>query len=204
MKELTEKQKNVLLFIRKYTEENTCPPTVRETAEYFGVSLKAIQDHIVALRKKGYLSESNNKSRSLKILVDDEDLGYSSVNFQNIPILGTVAAGRPIFCDENFTGYFPMPEPLVRSGRKYFALRVRGTSMINAGILDGDIAIIQQSETARNGEIVVAIIEDSVTLKRFYKEEKRIRSQPENNEFNPIYTTDAKILGTLTNIIRSY
>lgn len=204
MKELTEKQQNVLRFIRAYTDENSCPPTVRETADHFSVSLKAVQDHITALRKKGYLSQSDKRSRSLKILRDDESFAIEKPVFQNIPILGSVAAGKPIFCEENYDGVFPLPQPLVKPGKTYFALYVKGSSMIDAGILDGDVAVIEQSSTANNGEIVVAIIDDSVTLKRFFKESTRIRLQPENKAFNPIFTQEARILGILSNIIRTY
>ena len=119
-------------------------------------------------------------------------------------MLGTVAAGRPLFCDENFEGDVALPEDMVNSGYKYFALHVRGTSMINAGILDGDLAIIKQTNTANNGEIVVAIIDDSVTLKRFFKEASRVKLQAENPDFKPIYSQDVRILGTLSNIVRAY
>lgn len=203
MREITEKQRSVLRFIKTYVTENTYPPTVREVSEHFQISLKAVQDHIAALRKKGYLSPSDKKSRSIKILIDDDE-EKKLPTFQNIPLLGNVAAGKPIFCEENYEGMFPMPEPLIRSGKTYFALNVKGTSMIDAGILDGDVAIIEKCETAHNGQIVVAFIDDSVTLKRFFKEDLRVRLQPENKDFNPIYTTDVKILGVLSNIIRTY
>jgi repressor LexA len=204
VKELTEKQLSVLRFIKNYTDENTCPPTVRETAEYFKVSLKAIQDHITALRKKGYLAESDKKSRSLRIIKDDGKLGAKAPNFQKIPVLGEVACGKPVFCDENYAGLVSLPEPFIQPDKEYFALRVKGLSMIDAGILDGDIAVIEKTEVAENGQIVVAIIDDSVTLKRFFKEASRIRLQPENRDFKPIYTQEAKILGKLADIIRKY
>lgn len=204
MKELTEKQRNVLRFIRVYTEEKLCPPTVREVAENFSVSIKAIQDHIAALRKKGYLAASEKKSRSLRIVLDDGTIGNAFPKFHNVPILGSVAAGRPIFCDENYLGYYPLPEPYAQKDKQYFALRVQGLSMKDAGILDGDIGIFEKSETARNGQIVVAFFDESVTLKRFFKEESRIRLQPENPDFNPIYLQDVKILGVLSSIIRNY
>ena len=203
MKELTERQLQVLRFIQSYTDANTCPPTVRETAEYFSISLKAVQDHIAALRKKGYLSQSEKRSRSLKVLIDDrpEMRGRKVVE---IPVIGTVAAGKPLFCDENFEGYVKLPDSMLSPGNKYFALHVRGSSMINAGILDGDLAIIRQDCTAQNGDIVVAVLDDSATLKRFFKEPTRIRLQPENPEFNPIYCKNVQIIGKLSKIIRSY
>lgn len=201
MKELTERQQQILQFISDYTEENSFPPTVRETAEHFSVSLKAIQDHFTALTKKGYLLKDEKRSRSLKVLgnvTKKTNKGYK------IPVLGSVAAGKPIFCEEDYENTIYLSEPFVRPGNSYFALHVKGSSMINAGINDGDIAIIKQQTTANDGDIVVAIIDDSVTLKRFFKEATRIRLQAENPEFNPIYSQDVKVLGKLSHIIREY
>ena len=201
MKELTERQQQILQFISDYTEENSFPPTVRETAEHFSVSLKAIQDHFTALTKKGYLLKDEKRSRSLKVLgnvTKKANKGYK------IPVLGSVAAGKPIFCEEDYENTIYLSEPFVRPGNSYFALHVKGSSMINAGINDGDIAIIKQQFTANDGDIVVAIIDDSVTLKRFFKEATRIRLQAENPDFNPIYSQDVKVLGKLSHIIREY
>ncbi len=201
MKELTERQQQILQFISDYTEENSFPPTVRETAEHFSVSLKAIQDHFTALTKKGYLLKDEKRSRSLKVLgnvTKKANKGYK------IPVLGSVAAGKPIFCEEDYENTIYLSEPFVRPGNSYFALHVKGSSMINAGINDGDIAIIKQQTTANDGDIVVAIIDDSVTLKRFFKEATRIRLQAENPDFNPIYSQDVKVLGKLSHIIREY
>ena len=201
MKELTERQQQILQFISDYTEENSFPPTVRETAEHFSVSLKAIQDHFTALTKKGYLLKDEKRSRSLKVLgnvTKKTNKGYK------IPVLGSVAAGKPIFCEEDYENTIYLSEPFVRPGNSYFALHVKGSSMINAGINDGDIAIIKQQTTANDGDIVVAIIDDSVTLKRFFKEATRIRLQAENPDFNPIYSQDVKVLGKLSHIIREY
>ena len=201
MKELTERQQQILQFISDYTEENSFPPTVRETAEHFSVSLKAIQDHFTALTKKGYLLKDEKRSRSLKVLgnvTKKANKGYK------IPVLGSVAAGKPIFCEEDYENTIYLSEPFVRPGNSYFSLHVKGSSMINAGINDGDIAIIKQQTTANDGDIVVAIIDDSVTLKRFFKEATRIRLQAENPDFNPIYSQDVKVLGKLSHIIREY
>ena len=198
MKELTERQQQILQFISDYTEENSFPPTVRETAEHFSVSLKAIQDHFTALTKKGYLLKDEKRSRSLKVLgnvTKKANKGYK------IPVLGSVAAGKPIFCEEDYENTIYLSEPFVRPGNSYFALHVRGSSMINAGIVDGDLAIIKQQTTAEDGDIVVAII---VTLKRFFREPTRVRLQAENPDFNPIYCQDVKVLGKLSHIIREY
>ena len=203
MKELTARQQQVLHFIQDFTEENVFPPSVREIAENFGISIKAVQDHIAALRRKGYLSQSAKRSRSLKVLKETRPEAKKST-FIEVPLIGTIAAGKPLFCDENYENTLQLSKEFVKDGEKYFALHVRGTSMKDAGILDGDIAIIKQSNSANDGEIVVAMIEDSVTLKRFFKEATRIRLQPENPEFKPIFSQEVQILGILKNILRTY
>lgn len=201
MKGLTDRQSEVLCFIRQFTDENICPPTVREIAEHFSFSVRAAQDHIAALQKKGVISQSAKRSRSIRILVDTQP---AAPELFEVPILGTVAAGRPLLSDENLEGRISLPKPFVEPCNTYFALHVRGNSMINAGILDGDLAIIRQTENADNGDIVVAVVDDAITLKRFFREPNRIRLQPENPAFNPIYCQDARIVGQLSNIIRTY
>lgn len=203
MRQITDRQKEVLNFIADFTENNAFPPTVREISEHFGISLRAVQDHLAALQKKGFLSTEQKRSRSIRILVDDrkkEDKLYVS----KVPLLGTVAAGRPLLSEENLDGYVNLTEPFVRPGKTYFALRVRGTSMINAGILEGDLAVIEQAETALDGQIVVAVLDDAITLKRYYKESTRVRLQPENPSMQPIYCQDVRIVGILSNIVRTY
>ncbi len=202
MKDLTSRQKQILDFITVFTAKNSCPPTVRETAEHFSISIKAVQDHFTALRKKEYLAPAEGRSRSLRLLVDNDTIEKN--NTYMIPILGDVAAGTPVFCDENHSGYVNVSKEMVQGGFDYFALRVRGDSMIEAGILNGDTAIIRKQENAYDREIVVALIEDSVTLKRFFKESTRIRLEPENQNYKPIYCQDVRILGVLSNIIRTY
>ncbi len=203
MKGITDRQKEVLNFISSYTEENFYPPTVRDISEHFDISLRAVQDHILALQKKGFLSQSQKKARSIRVLSDCRDkepVTYIS----KVPLLGTVAAGKPLLSEENLDGYVNLTEPFVRPGKSYFALRVRGQSMINAGILDGDLAVVEQASTAIDGQIIVAVIDDAITLKRYYKESGRIRLQPENPDFQAIYCTDVRIVGILSNIVRTY
>jgi repressor LexA len=202
MKQITDRQREVLSFISDFTKENAYPPTVREIGEHFAISLRAVQDHIAALQKKGYLSLCQKRSRSIRVLIDDTRLPEPVVN--KIPLLGTVAAGKPLLCEENLDGYVNLPEPFVRPGKNYFALRVRGLSMINAGILEGDLAVIEQCSTAADGQIVVAVIDDAITLKRYYKETTRVRLQPENPSFQAIYCQDVRIVGTLSSIVRMY
>lgn len=218
MKKLTARQEEFFSFICSCIEDNSCPPTVRETADFFGVSLKAVQDQFTALESKGYVRRIENRSRSLQLLVSKNDYFGDFDDFDDeksraektkkegvlVPILGTVAAGKPLFCEENYAGSLRLYPPLINKTDSFFALNVRGDSMINAGILDGDLAIVKQQSTGRNGQIVVALLDDTVTLKRFYKEAKRVLLQAENPKYNPIYCQDVKILGVLVTIIRAY
>src|SRR5574344_1809758 len=203
MKEVTDRQKEVLTFISEFSEENSFPPTVREIGEHFGISLRAVQDHVAALQKKGYLSQSQKRSRSFKVLRNDIKR-ESSPFVSKVPLLGTVAAGKPLLCEENLDGYVTLAEPFGRPNKTYFALRVRGASMINAGILEGDLAVVEQTSSAVDGQIVVAVLDDAITLKRYYKESSRVRLQPENPAFQAIYCQDVRIVGTLSNIVRTY
>ncbi|MCQ2573436.1 MAG: transcriptional repressor LexA [Treponema sp.] len=202
MKGITDRQKEVLTFIASYQEENSYPPTVREISEHFNISLRAVQDHLTALQKKGYLSQTQKRSRSIRVL--DDNAVEPKLFVGKVPLLGTVAAGKPLLSEENLDGYVNLTEPFVRPGKSYFALRVRGTSMINAGILEGDLAVVEQASVAADGQIVVAVIDDAITLKRYYKESDKIRLQPENPDFQPIYCTDVRIVGILSNIVRTY
>ncbi|MBQ9205462.1 MAG: transcriptional repressor LexA [Treponema sp.] len=201
MKTITERQQEVLDFISSFTKEKSYPPTVREIGEHFSISLRAVQDHILALQKKGYLAQTQKKARSLSVITGAND---TRPFVSKVPLLGTVAAGKPLLSEENLDGYVNLTEPFVRPGKNYFALRVRGQSMIEAGILEGDLAVIEQAQTAVDGQIVVAVIDNAITLKRFYKEADRIRLQPENAAFQPIYSTEVTIVGILSNIVRTY
>ncbi|MGI5059190.1 transcriptional repressor LexA [Treponema pectinovorum] len=202
MKQITDRQQEVLSFISAFTKDNSFPPTVREISERFSISLRAVQDHIAALQKKGFISIKPKSSRSIRVLQEDEPERETFVG--RVPVLGTVAAGKPLLSEENLDGYINLTEPFVRPGKNYFALRVRGTSMINAGILEGDLAIVEQCSTAVDGQIVVAVLDDAITLKRYYKESDRIRLQPENPDFQPIYCSDLRVVGILSNIVRTY
>ena len=203
MKQITERQKKILNFISDYQAENSYPPTVREIGDHFGVSIRAVQDHITALQKKGFITQTQKKSRSIKVLVDERQKDQGMF-MEKVPLIGTIAAGKPLLCEENYEGYVTLTEPFIRPGKNYFALHVRGQSMINAGILEGDLAIIEQTSTATDGQIVVAVIDDAITLKRYFKEPSRIRLQPENPAFHPIYCQDVRIVGILTNLVRTY
>ena len=203
MKEPTERQKEVLGFIAGYINAHAYPPTIREVAEYFSISVKGAHDHLSALRKKGLLRQGDKKSRTIELIKTETD---QDEGFKDIPILGTVAAGRPILALENMDGSIRLHRTLLRNDRQYFALRVRGDSMEGAGIMDGDTAVIEQQNTVRNGEIAVVMLEDdAVTLKTLFRENARVRLQPENSKYSPIFCSrDVRILGRLTHILRSY
>ena len=200
MKELTKRQKEVLAFLRTFIEDHTYPPTIRETAAHFGISVKGAHDHVKALEKKGMIRCDLNRSRAIEVLSHREDRD----TFLKIPILGNVAAGQPLFAEENLDGYLSIPSNMLTKGT-YFALNVHGDSMRDAGIFDGDTAIISHRDNADNGDIVVAMINDeAVTLKRFFREKNRIKLKAENPVYPPIYTQNLRILGRLSCIIRNY
>lgn len=199
MKTLTARQQEVLDFISSYLDEHAYPPTIREIAESFSISVKGAYDHVKALEKKGFLRLGENRSRALELLRRDKP-ERSSVD---LPLLGTVAAGKPITADENYTGTVSVPADIVRAAT-CFALSVRGDSMKDIGIFHGDLAVIEERQTADNGEIVVAMIDDAVTLKRFFRENNRVKLMAENPAYAPIYTQDVRILGRLRGIIRKY
>ena len=204
MKEPTKRQKEILNFITGYIRENEYPPTIRDIAENFSISVKGASDHLHALRKKGLLEQGDKKSRTLKVIKNN-----SEEEVVEIPILGTVAAGKPIMSEENMEGSIRLNRSFFKKGMRYFALRVKGDSMEGAGIMEGDIAVIIQQNIANNGEIVVVLVDEEMdegfTLKTFYLEGSRVRLQPENPSY-PVkyYTRDIQILGKLVHIIRSY
>jgi len=200
MKELTDRQKQVISFVADYIKKYSYPPTIREIADHFEISVKGAHDHITALRKKGHIKYANKRPRTLGLThsrPEDSDL-------IGIPVLGSVAAGMPILSEENFDGNINMHRSMFKKNKKYFALKVKGDSMSGAGILEGDVAIIEKASTVHNGEIAVALLDEAVTLKKFYKESNRIRLQAENPAYKPIYSQDVKVLGRLFTIIRSY
>jgi len=199
MKTLTPRQTEVLQFIGAFHDAHGYPPTIREIAENFSISVKGAYDHVKALEKKGRLRLGDNRSRALEIIARDKP----ERRVTEVPLLGSVAAGRPIFADENFSGSIHVPSAMTRTGQ-CFALEVIGDSMKDAGIFSGDYAIIEERPTADNGDIVVAMIDDAVTLKRFFRENNRVKLVAENAAYSPIYTQDVRIIGRLRGIIRNY
>jgi len=202
MKEATERQKEVLSFIARYINTHTYPPTIREVADFFSISVKGAHDHLAALRKKGFLKQGDKKSRTIELVKTGTE---ETEEFMEIPVLGAVAAGRPILAIENMDGSIKIHRSLLKNNKQYFALKVKGDSMEQAGIIDGDTAVIEQQNVIRNGEIAVVMLDESVTLKTFFRENARIRLQPENSKYSPIYCSrDVRILGRLAHILRSY
>jgi len=202
MKELTKRQKEVLSFIANHINKHSYPPTIREIAEHFSISVKGAYDHIAALKRKNCLKQDGNRSRTMALTETKED--ENSKMLLKIPIVGTVAAGVPILSEENWEGTLTLHRPSLKKNRVYFAVKVRGDSMTGAGIMDGDMAVIEKQNVAANGEIVVAVVDEAVTLKRFYRESSRIKLQAENPDYKPIYCQDVRILGRLAQIIRQY
>jgi repressor LexA len=199
MKKLTNRQSEVLSFIRSYLNKHKYPPTIREIAGNFSISVKGAYDHVKALEKKEKIRCNINRSRALELIGPDTE----EEEFITIPIIGNVAAGVPLFAEENREGTVKLPATSLKKG-KHFALQVKGDSMQDAGIIDGDLAIFLHRNTADNGNIVVAMVNEAVTLKRFFKEKNRVKLKAENPVYPPIYTQNIQILGKLEYIFRQY
>ena len=203
MKELTKKQKQILDFIKTYMVSHGYPPTIREIGTAVGSSSPAtIHAHLANLEEKGYIKKQNSKNRALELLVENE-FEQKNENVVDVPLLGKITAGSPIEAIENPNEFFSLPAFLIPKNKEVFTLNVSGCSMINAGIFDGDIVIVEKRNTARNGEIVVAMTdENEVTLKRFYKENGHFRLQPENDTIDPIILPNVTILGIAIGLYR--
>lgn len=201
-RELTARQQQILDFIRADLHRRGYPPSVREIGEHVGLSSSStVHSHLSALEAKGFIRRDPTKPRALEIL-DFRDTG-SAVDFgsvRSVPLVGSVAAGQPILASENIEQTIPLPAEF--SGENTFILKVRGDSMIDAGILDGDFVVVQQQTTATNGDIVVAMIDDSATVKTYYRESERIRLQPQNSSMAPIYVREVEILGRVIALFR--
>lgn len=201
MLENRDKQKEIYEFLKTYTENKGYPPSVREICE--AVSLKStstVHGHLKRLEKKGLIKRDPTKPRALEIV----ELNAPKKEMLNIPIIGKVTAGLPILATENIEETFSLPIDFIKHDRELFMLKVTGNSMINAGINEGDLAIIEQTSVASNGEIVVALIENEATIKTFFKEKDSIRLQPENDSMDPIIVPDCSILGKLVGLFRQY
>lgn len=197
---LSKRQSEILKYIKSCIIKKGYPPSVREIGAAVGLSSSSsVHSNLEALEKKGYIRKSPNKSRTIEVV--DEDFSYKKNNTVNIPLLGEVAAGQPIFAQENISDYFPVPAQLLPKADA-FMLTVHGDSMINAGIYDGDCIIVAKQTSAQDGDIVVVLLEDSATVKTFYKEKEFIRLQPENDTMEPILVKEAVILGKVAGLFR--
>lgn len=199
---ISAKQQQILDYLKEEILAKGYPPSVREICEAVNLkSTSSVHSHLETLEKNGYIRRDPTKPRAIEI-VDD---GFQMVRREtsSIPIIGTVAAGQPILAQQNIEGYFPIPADFIPNGQgETFVLKVKGESMINVGIFDGDQLFVKQTNTARNGDIVVALVEDSATVKTFYKEAGHIRLQPENDTMEPIIVDDCAILGKVFGVFR--
>lgn len=203
MSEISKKQREILDYIKEKVKLKGYPPSVREICEAVNLkSTSTVHGHLTKLEENGFIKRDLTKPRAIEIL--DEDMELSEVmhpHVSYVPVVGQVTAGMPILAVENIEEEFPMPAQMVENG-KYFMLRIKGESMIEAGILDRDYVLVKQQSEAVNGEIVVAMVDDSATVKRFFKESNRFRLQPENAAMSPIYATDVSILGIVKGVFR--
>ena len=197
---ISKKQTEILEYIKEQIIQKGYPPAVREICA--AVSLKStssVHSHLETLEKNGYIRRDPTKPRAIEIV--DDEFNLTRREMRNIPVIGQVAAGQPIFAEQNISGYFPVLSEDLPSG-DLFMLDVRGESMINIGIFDGDKIIVQQTSTASNGDVVVALVEDSATVKTYYRERDRYRLQPENDNMDPIYVDEVIILGNGVGLFR--
>ena len=198
---LSQKQTDILEFLKNEILNRGYPPSVREICEAVNLkSTSSVFAHLETLEKKGYIRRDPTKPRAIEII--DDNYNMLRREMVSIPVVGRVAAGEPILATQNIESYFPIPAEYIPHKKDAFMLRVKGDSMIEAGIHDGDIIMVERTETAVNGEIIVALIDDSATVKTFYKEDGHIRLQPENPTMDPIIVDDCMILGRVFGLFR--
>jgi repressor LexA len=207
---LTGRQQQIWKFLTEYVDEHGYPPTVREIGEAVGLaSPSTVHAHLANLERAGLIKRDPTKPRALELRRDPKPSAQpqQADDVHRLPLVGEIAAGGPLLADQNVEDYLAVPEPLARGGEE-FLLRVKGDSMINAGILDGDIVVVRREQTARDGEIVVALAgdqewADEATVKRFFRENGRVRLQPENDALEPIYAEHVQVLGIVTGVFRT-
>ena len=201
MLDIKDKQLEIYNFLKTYTENKGYPPSVREICEAVGLSsTSTVHGHLKRLERKGLIKRDPSKPRALEIA----ELNQCKKEMINIPIVGNVTAGLPVLATENIEDTFPVPLEYVKHDRELFMLRVTGESMKKVGINNNDLAIIEKKESAENGDIVVALIDNEATIKRFFKENGHFRLQPENDTMDPIIVENCSILGKLVGIYRQY
>jgi len=197
---LTERQRQVLQYIKQEIHAKGYPPSVREIGEAIGLSSSStVHGHLARLEEKGYIRRDPTKPRAIEVL--DGALGEIRKRLINVPVVGRVTAGQPILAEQNIEDHFPLPADFVQDEDVFF-LTVQGESMIEAGILDGDYVLVRRQQAARNGDIVVALLEDEATVKRFFRETGHVRLQPENRFMDPILVKEVQILGKVIGLVR--
>lgn len=197
---ITQKQSEILEYIKSQILNKGYPPSVRDICSAVNLkSTSSVHAHLESLEKNGYIRRDPTKPRTIEII--DDNFNLTRREMVNVPVLGQVAAGEPILAVDNITGYFPIPSEFMPN-EEIFILTVKGDSMINIGIYNGDQIVVEKCNTAENGEIIVALIDDSATVKRFYKENGHIRLQPENDFMDPIIVDDCMILGKVIGLMR--
>lgn len=197
---ITDKQREILEYIKKEILNRGYPPTVRDICEAVNLkSTSSVHYHLETLEKNGYIRRDPTKPRAIEIV--DDNFNLTRREFANVPLIGQVAAGQPLLAVENIESYFPIPTEFMPNAES-FMLKVKGESMINAGIFDGDNILVEKCDNVHNGDIVVALIDDSATVKTFYKEDGHIRLQPENDTMDPIIVPDCKIVGKVFGVFR--
>ncbi len=198
---ITAKQQEILDYLKSQIVNKGYPPAVREICEAVHLkSTSSVHSHLESLEKNGYIRRDPTKPRAIEIL--DDEFNMMRTEIVNLPVVGRVAAGEPILAVQNIENYFPIAADYLPSGKEVFILEVRGNSMINAGIYDGDQLLVERCTTASNGEIVVALVDDSATVKTFYKENGYYRLQPENDTMEPIIVEHVEILGRAISLFR--
>ncbi len=197
---ISKKQEEILEYIKAQILERGFPPAVREICEAVHLkSTSSVHSHLETLEKNGFIRRDPTKPRAIEIL--DDTFNLTRRELVNVPIIGRVAAGEPILAQEHIENYFPIPAEMMPN-KQTFLLVIKGESMVNIGIFDGDYVLVQEEHTAENGDVVVAMVDDSATVKTFYKEEGVIRLQPENDYMDPIIVKDAAILGKVIGVFR--
>ena len=200
---ISAKQREILEYIKSEILSRGYPPAVREICEAVHLkSTSSVHSHLETLEKNGFIRRDPTKPRAIEIC--DDNFQMVRTEMASLPVIGTVAAGTPILAEENIDSYFPIPAEIVPNGEPSFVLKVKGDSMINVGIFNGDQIFVQQCSTANNGDTIVALIDDSATVKTFYKEKDHIRLQPENDNMEPIIVSDCQILGKVFGVFRYY
>ena len=199
---ISKKQQEILEYIKNQILQRGFPPAVREICEAVNLkSTSSVHSHLETLEKNGYIRRDPTKPRAIEIL--DDTFNLTRREMVHVPIVGQVAAGQPILAEENIEDYFPFPADRMPN-KQTFLLKVKGESMINAGILDGDYVLVEQDATASNGDMVVALVDDSATVKTFYKEEGVFRLQPENDFMDPIIVKEVSVLGKVIGVMRFF